>query len=414
MYLDRLRCISDGIGVILDWVPAHFPDDEHGLGYFDGTHLLRARRSAAGLPSRLEIGHLQLRPPRSAQLPAIERRLLARQVPHRRPARRRRRVDAVSRLLPQSRANGFRTSTAAARTSRRSRSCGSSTRPVIASYPDMQTIAEESTAWPMVSRPVYIGGLGFGIKWDMGWMHDTLAYFAHDPVHRRYHHNELTFRGLYAFTRELRAAAVARRGRARQGLAARQDARRRLAALRQPAPAVRVHVRAAGQEAAVHGRRVRAVARVEPRRQPRLAPAGDERGARAHAAVRRRAQPPLSPASAALHALDGDARGIEWVEANDAEYSVLAFMRSARRRRRNRCSWCATSRRCRATTIASASTRPAGGSWREIYNSDAGVFGGSGHGNGGRVAVTPIPWHGRKASLNLTLPPLGALYLKVE
>ena len=138
-----------------------------------------------------------------------------------------------------SRASGSRTSSAAARTSRRSRSCAELNEEVYRTYPDVQTIAEESTAWPMVSRPTYVGGLGFGMKWDMGWMHDTLQLLrarpgpppvppqrAHVPDDLRVH-------------RELRAAAVARRGRARQGLADRQDAGRRLAAVRQPAPALR-------------------------------------------------------------------------------------------------------------------------------------------------------------------------------
>jgi 1,4-alpha-glucan branching enzyme len=115
----------------------------------------------------------------------------------------------------------------------------------------------------------------------------------------------------------------------------------------------------------------------------------------------------------ALHELDGDARGMEWVEANDAEYSVLAFLRKAKE----------DADRvlvvCNFTPLVRHNYRvgvdgPVGGAWREIYNSDATVFGGSGHGNGGRVAVTPVPWHGRGASLNLTLPPLGALFLKVE
>ena len=92
--------------------------------------------------------------------------------------------------------------------------------------PGVVMAAEESTAWPGVSRPTSSGGLGFGFKWNMGWMHDTLDYFQHDPVHRAYHHDRLTFGLLYAFTRELRPAALARRGRPRQGLAAREDARR--------------------------------------------------------------------------------------------------------------------------------------------------------------------------------------------
>src|SRR6266436_4404257 len=114
-----------GIGVILDWVPSHFPSDAHGLAYFDGTHLFE---------------HADWR-------------------------------------------KGFHPDWKTYK-----------------EYPGTQTYAEESTAWPMVSKPVYLGGLGFGMKWDMGWMHDTLSYFSQDPIHRGYHHNQLTFRMLYGFT----------------------------------------------------------------------------------------------------------------------------------------------------------------------------------------------------------------------
>ena len=161
--------------------------------------------------------------------------------------------------------------------------------------------AEESTAWPGVSRPTYLGGLGFGFKWNMGWMHDTLEYFRRDPAYRSHHHGELTFSLMYAFTRELRPAALARRGRARQGLAARQDAGRPLAAARQPARALRLHVGAPGQEAPVHGRRVRPGAGVEPRSQPRLAPARAARAPR-RAVARRRPQPRLPRRARALGA----------------------------------------------------------------------------------------------------------------
>ena len=145
---------------------------------------------------------------------------------------------------------------------------------VYGDYPDVMTVAEESTAWPAVSRPTYLGGLGFGYKWDMGWMHDTLDYLSQDPVHRKYHHNRLTFRMLYAFTENyLLPLSHDEVVHGKQSLLSKMpgDDWQKFANLRL---LVRLHVRPAGQEAAVHGRRVRPVERVEPRHQPRLAPAG--------------------------------------------------------------------------------------------------------------------------------------------
>ena len=92
-------------------------------------------------------------------------------------------------------------------------------------HADIQIVAEESTAWPLVTRPIDVGGLGFGLKWDMGWMHDTLSYLARDPIYRSHHHSELTFRGVYAFTENFVLPLVARRGRARQGFAVRKTIR---------------------------------------------------------------------------------------------------------------------------------------------------------------------------------------------
>ena len=199
MYLiDHLH--QNGIGVLLDWVPSHFPSDEHGLGFFDGTHLYEHGDPRQGFHPDWGSLHLQLRPPRSAQLPAVERALLARRLPRRRTARRRRRVDALPRLLAQ----GRRVDPERPRRPREPRRdrlpAPLQRRGLPPRIRTSRPIAEESTSWPMVSRPTYVGGLGFGMKWDMGWMHDALVYASHDPVHRSFHHNELTFRMLYAFT----------------------------------------------------------------------------------------------------------------------------------------------------------------------------------------------------------------------
>ena len=127
------------------------------------------------------------------------------------------------------------------------------------------TIAEESTSWPGVSHPTYTGGLGFGFKWNMGWMHDTLLYFSKEPVHRRYHHHNLTFGLLYAFSENFMLPLSHDEVVHGKGSLHRQDAGRPLAEIRQPAGVLRLHVGPSGQEAPVHGRRDRPGARMEPR-----------------------------------------------------------------------------------------------------------------------------------------------------
>jgi 1,4-alpha-glucan branching enzyme len=198
MYLiDTLH--QRGVGVILDWVPSHFPMDEFGLHYFDGTHLFehadpRQGRHPDWDSAIFNYGRNEVRSflMSSAMFWLEEYHADAL------------RVDAVASMLYRDysrkagewipNVHGGRENLEAVSFLRRMNE------EVYAAHPHVQTIAEESTAWPMVSRPTTVGGLGFGLKWDMGWMHDTLSYMRRDPVHRTYHHNELTFRGIYAFT----------------------------------------------------------------------------------------------------------------------------------------------------------------------------------------------------------------------
>ena len=198
-FVDHLH--QHGIGVILDWVPSHFPDDAHGLAQFDGTHLYEHADPRQGFhpewkSSIFNYGRHEVR----AFLISSALFWLD-QLPHRRPARRcasPRCSTSTTRARP---ASGSRTTTAAARISTAVEFLRDLNQAVYRDFPDTQTIAEESTAWPMVSRPVYVGGLGFGLKWNMGWMHDTLDYFAHgSDVTASYHHDQLTFALWYAFT----------------------------------------------------------------------------------------------------------------------------------------------------------------------------------------------------------------------
>ena len=199
----RTSCLIDtlhnhGIGVLLDWVPSHFPTDEHGLGFFDGTHLYEHAHPQQGFQpdwntfvfnyGRNEVQSFLI----SSALFWLDKYHFDGL-----------RVDAVASMLylDYSRKEGEwipnryggRENLEAIAFLRRFNE------EVYRRFPDVQTIAEESTAWPLVSRPTYLGGLGFGLKWDMGWMHDTLTYMQQDPINRRYHHHNLTFRMVYAF-----------------------------------------------------------------------------------------------------------------------------------------------------------------------------------------------------------------------
>ncbi len=276
-------------------------------------------------------------------------------------------------------------------------------------FPDVQTIAEESTAWPMVSRPTYAGGLGFGMKWDMGWMHDTLDYTSQDPIFRKYHHNKITFRLLYAFQENFvlplsHDEVVHGKG----SLLAKMpgDEWQKFANLRL----------LFGYMYAQAGKKLLFM--------------GGEFGQwrewnheesldwhlldyPLHAGLRQWMKDlnRLYRSERALHELDFESAGFEWIDCNDSEHSVLSLLRRA----------CSTDESvivvCNFTPLPRFNYRigvSSEGYWREILNSDGQNYGGSGHGNLGGVETSPVPTHGRPYSLNLVLPPLGAVFLKRE
>jgi len=396
------------IGVILDWVPSHFPTDEHGLGFFDGTHLYEHAYPQKGFHpdwtsfifnyGRSEVQSFLL----SSALFWLDKY-------HADGLR----VDGVASMLylDYSRKEGEwmpnkyggRENLEAIAFLRRFNQA------VYANYPDVQTIAEESTAWPMVSRPTYVGGLGFGLKWDMGWMHDTLEYISKDPIYRKYHHNELTFRMLYAFTENfvlpLSHDEVTHGKSSLLGKMPGDDWQK-LANLRlllgymysQPGKKLLFMGGELGQWREWHHQESLDWYLLQYQR---------------HAQIQRWVQDlnQFYRSQPALHQLDCDPAGFEWIDGSDADHSIISFIR------RGSSTGSAVLVVGNFTPMTHFGYRvgvPQGGFWREILNSDAADYGGSGQGNLGGVEAAPVPYHGRQYSLNLTLPPLAVLFLTSE
>lgn len=397
-----------GIGVILDWVPSHFPSDEHGLAYFDGTNLFehadpRQRVQPDWQTYTFNYGRHEVRSYLLSSgifwLDAYHADGL--------------RVDAVASMLylDYSRRQGEwipneyggRENLPAIQFLRRLNE------EVYKNFPDVQTFAEESTSWPMVSRPTYVGGLGFGMKWDMGWMHDTLEYMRQDPIHRKYHHNQLTFRMLYAFTENFALPlshdeVVHGKGSLLGNMPG--DDWQKFANLRAllgymfalPAKKLLFQGAEIGQwDEWSHERSVDwHLLEFEP-----------------HKGLQKWVQDlnRFYRAEPALHELDLDPAGFEWIDCSDADGSVVTFLRRARN------SPDLILVVCNFTPVPRSGYRvgvPRGGSWREILNSDSTAYGGSGWGNLGGLAAIQEPMHGRDWSLNLVLPPLSVSVFKSD
>jgi 1,4-alpha-glucan branching enzyme len=270
----------------------------------------------------------------------------------------------------------------------------------------IQTIAEESTAWPMVSRPTYLGGLGFGLKWDMGWMHDTLDYMAKEPIHRKFHHGRLTFRSLYAFHENFVLAlshdeVVHGKGSLLGKMPG--DIWQKLANLRL---LFSYMYALPGKKLLFMGAELGQWAEWNHESSMDWHLADDAK----HAGLLRLLSDlnRLYRTEQSLCKRDHTPTGFEWLDANDAEQSCLSFFRKSDEGR-------PILAVLNFTPVPRHKYRvgvPVWGTWREIFNSDATEYGGSGAGNMGSVDSTSVAWHGRSQSLNLTLPPLAALFLK--
>jgi len=405
MYLiDSLH--QAGIGVIIDWVPSHFPGDEHGLVYFDGTDLYSHADPRKGFHphwhsyifnyGRYEVRNFLI----SSALFWLDRYHVDGI-----------RVDAVASMLYLDYGRqegqwipneyGGRENLDAIVFLKRLNEM------VYREYPDVQTIAEESTAWPMVTRPSYVGGLGFGMKWNMGWMHDTLDYFSKDPIFRKYHHNQLTFSIWYAFSENFllplsHDEVVHGKGSLIGKMPG--DEWQRNANLRLLFGYMYGHP---GKKLIFMGGEI-----------GQWKEWNHEEGLEwfvldypFHRGIRDwvRDLNHLYRNEPALYKLDFSQEGFEWVDFHDWQQSIISFIRKAGEGNQVILVICNFTPVPRYNYLVGV---PEAGFWKELLNSDSTYYAGSGLGNGGGVMTTNIPWNGRPYSLSLTLPPLSVLFFK--
>jgi 1,4-alpha-glucan branching enzyme len=402
-FVDSLH--AQGVGVILDWVPAHFPRDDWALARFDGTALYEhedPRRGAHPDWGTLvfNLGRNEVRNFLLASALFWLRECHADGI----------RVDAVASMLYLDYSRKAGEWVPNAQGGREDLDSVAFLRELnevaYAEDPGVISAAEESTAWPAVSRPTYLGGLGFGFKWNMGWMHDTLAYFEHEPVHRRHHHHELTFSLIYAFTENFvlplsHDEVVHGKGSLLSKMPG--DRWQQLANLRSLYAFMWAHpgkkLLFMGGELAQerewsHDRGLDWELLVKP----------------AHAGVQAlvRDLNGIYRDEPALYEVDFEPAGFRWLDANDADRNILAFLRLGADGTR------ALACVCSLSPVPRAAYRlglPHGGAWRELLNTDSELYGGTNVGNLGGVEAVETPWHGQPWSAELELPPLGVLWL---
>ena len=399
---------QNGIGVFLDWVPSHFPSDEHGLSYFDGTHLFEHQNPKRGYHpdwksyiynyGRNEVRSFLL----SSAMFWLEKY-------HADGLR----VDAVASMLylDYSRKEGeWIPNPLGGREDLEAISfLKKLNEAVYKEFPDVQMIAEESTAWPMVSRPVYAGGLGFGMKWNMGWMNDTLKYISQDPVFRKFHHHELTFSIWYAFFENFVLSishdeVVHGKGALIGKMPG--DEWQRYANLRALFGYMYGHP---GKKLLFMGNELGQWSEWNHERslEWHVLQYPFHSGLQAWVKDLNR----FYRQEPALFQKDFDRDGFEWVDYHDWENSIISFIRKAG----------PTGDMILVvgnfTPVPRQSYRvgvPRSGFWAEVLNSDSTIYGGSGQGNFGGVEAAPTAAQGRPCSLSLTLPPLSVVFFKYK
>ena len=405
-FVDHLH--ERGIGVILDWVPSHFPADEHGLVYFDGTHLYEHADPQQGFHpewksaifnfGRNEVRSFLL----SSALFWFEKYHIDGL-----------RVDAVASMLYLDYARkqgewipnhfGGRENLEAISFLQ------TLNQAVYRDHPDVSMIAEESTAWPMVSRPTFAGGLGFGLKWNMGWMHDSLEYIKQEPIHRKYHHGSLTFSLIYAFNENFvlplsHDEVVYGKGSLIGKMPG--DDWQQFANLRAFYGYMWAHP----------GKKLLFMGGEFGQRREWTHDAELEWWVAQlpeHAGVKHlvRDLNRVYRSEPALHRIDFSADGFEWLDIGSADISVIAFLRKAPGYGAPLLVVCNFTPVPRPNFLVGVPSR---GIWREILNTDAREYGGSGWGNLGSVESVPVATQGRLESVNLSLPPLATIVLRFE
>ncbi len=406
-FVDHLH--QNGIGVILDWVPSHFPTDAHGLAYFDGTHLFEHADPRQGFhpewgSSIFNYGRNEVRGfLMSSGMFWLDKYHLDGL-----------RVDAVASMLYLDYARkegewipnryGGRENLEAIDFLRALNEAA------YRDHPGIVTIAEESTAWPMVSRPVYLGGLGFGMKWNMGWMHDHLSFMKEDPINRKYHHDKLTFSLMYAFNENFvlplsHDEVVHGKGSLIGKMPG--DAWQQFANLRALYGYMWAHP---GKKMLFMGGEFgqRREWTHDGELEWWVTGRDEHRGVQLFMKDLNR----VYQSEPALYQVDFSWEGFEWIDGSDAQSSVIAFLRKPRDGGGTPllvvCNFTPLPRTNYVVGV------PQGGFWREIVNSDARDFGGAGWGNFGGVESSPVGAHGRPNSVSLTLPPLSTIILKHE
>jgi len=395
-----------GIGIIVDWVPAHFPRDAHGLAFFDGTRLYEHAAPRKG--EHMDWGTLIFNWGRSE----VRNFLIANALfwfdkYHIDGIR----VDAVASMLYldySRKAGEWIPNQFGGRENLEAIDFIKKLNEIIFSYyPGVLSVAEESTAWPGVSRPTYLGGLGFNMKWNMGWMNDFLTYFSKDPIHRRYHHNMITFALLYAFHENF--ILVLSHDEVVHGKRSLLDKMpgdfwQRFANLRTLLSFMYGHP---GKKLLFMGSEFGQWQEWSESRSLDWHLLQYEPHQKLQAMVRDLNH--LYRTEPALHEVDFDPAGFEWIDFQDSDNSIITFMRKSGRPEDTLIFV------CNFTPVYREAYRigvPWRGFYREVFNSDAADYWGTNKGNYGGLHAEEVPFHGRPCSINLVLPPLATVIFK--